>query len=182
MRQLHLIVEPVLGGPLVDGVKQPALFQVGEGALVAERAGELCLAVREPGERAHEPHPQIGECVEIQRAPLRRPDQLGRRNPPCADDVVDLVVSLVVQPGAVHPPQDVLAAIDARHADMLADRKRHRPAGAMNLVRDLNAGRGRAHHQHAAIGQGRGPRVIHRRRGFDGARQVPPRRAESSAR
>ena len=181
MRRLHLIVEPVLGGPLVDGVEQPALLQVGQGALVTERAGKLCLAFREPGERAHEPHPQIGERVEIQRGPLWRPDQLGRRNPPCAHDVVDLVVSLVVQTGAVHPPQDVLAAVGARPCGH-ARPPRASPAARSGAPRPRSERPSRTRpppaHRHRVAPRAACNPSVSRTQWRQGA---PPRQAESSA-
>ena len=52
-----------------------------------------------------------------------RAGELQRRHPSRPRDVVDLVVALVVHAGGVHPPLHVLAAIDARRADVLADRR-----------------------------------------------------------
>ena len=48
--------------------------------------------------------------------------------------------ALVMHAGMFHPPLDVLAAIHARRADVLADGEGHRPAGTMNLMRKLEPG------------------------------------------
>src|SRR3954447_6237219 len=41
VRGLDLAVEAVLGHPPVDGIEQPSRLEVGQGALVAQRAREL---------------------------------------------------------------------------------------------------------------------------------------------
>ena len=68
-------------------------------------------------------------------------------------DVVHLVVALVEHAGGVHPPFQILAAIDAGRPDVLADRQRHRTPRALDLVRDLGAARRRPHDQDAAVGE-----------------------------
>ena len=68
------------------------------------------------------------------------------------------VVPLVPDARRLHPPEHVASAIGARQTDVLADGQRHRPAGAMNLARQLHAGRRRADDEHAAFGQLRGLR------------------------
>ena len=55
--------------------------------------------------------PAITQRVEVDRAPLRRADQLGRGEMAGADDVVELVVPLVEDAGRVGPPEDVAAAV-----------------------------------------------------------------------
>ena len=91
-------------------------------------------------------------------------------------DVVDLVVAVVEHAGGVHPPLDVPAAIDARHPHMLADRKRHRAARAVDLVGELDAGRRRADDEHAARLELIGVAILHRRQHRD-RRPAPPRQA-----
>ena len=70
------------------------------------------------------------------------------------------VIALVVHAGGVHPPLDVPAAIDARRADVLADRQGDWAARALDFVGDLGAARRRAHHQHAAVGELAGIAVL----------------------
>ena len=76
-------------------------------------------------------HADAGQRVEIDGPALGRAGELQRRHVASADDVVDLVVALVEHAGGVHPPLDVPAPIDARHANVLADREGHRagPSG-----------------------------------------------------
>ena len=83
----------------------------------------------------------------------RRADELRRRQPARARQVVDLVVALVPDARRVHPPQHVAAAIRARQPHVLADRQRHGPAGAVDLGGELHAGRRRADDEDAAFGQ-----------------------------
>ena len=70
---------------------------------------------------------------------------------PGADDVVHLVVALVEDAGGVEPPHDVHAPIDTREADVTTDRQRDGPSGAVDLVGQLDPGRRRTHHEHAAV-------------------------------
>ena len=90
--------------------------------------------------------------------------------------VVDLVVALVPDARRVHPPQHVAAAIRARQPHVLADGERHRPAGAVDLVGELHAGRRRADDEHAAVGQLPGIAVVERREACD-RRAAPPARS-----
>jgi hypothetical protein len=52
-----------------------------------------------------------------------------------------------------HPPLDVAAPIDARQPHVLSDRECHGPAAALDLLRELQAGRGAADDQHPALGE-----------------------------
>ena len=104
-----------------------------------------------PASRPTSLTPICGQRVEVERRALGRADELQRRHPRARDDVVDFIVALVEHAGGIHPPLDVLAAIDARRANVLADRQRHRPAGALDLVGELHAGRRRADDQNAAV-------------------------------
>ena len=87
-----------------------------------------------------------------------------------ARDVVDLVVALVEHAGGVEPPHDVHAPVGARRSNVAADRKGDRPARAMDLVGELDAGRGRADHQHPAVLEFVGVAVLRRRHRPDLAR------------
>ena len=142
-------------------VEQPAHLEIGQRAHVAQRAGELRLAVLgDAGEPADEPDADVGQRIEVERRPVGRAGELQRRHPARPLDVVDRVVALVEHAGGVHPPLDVLAAVDAGRADVLADRERDRTAGAVDLVGELGAGRRRADHQHAAVGELAGIAVL----------------------
>ena len=116
------------------------------------------------------------ERVEIERRPLGRADELRRRQPARARQVVDLVVALVPDARGLHPPEHVAAAIRPRQPDVLADRERHRPAGAVDLVGELHAGRRRADDEHAAFGQLRRIAVVERRDLLDRRRHRLPKR------
>ena len=67
------------------------------------------------------------------------------------DDVVDLVVALVQHAGRVQPPHDVPAAVHAWQPDVTADGEGDRAARPLDLVGQLDAGRGRADDQHPAV-------------------------------
>ena len=90
---------------------------------------------------------------------------------PGADDVVDFVVALVEHAARIHPPLDVAAAIQARHAHVFADGKRHGAAGAADLVGDLDAGCRSAHDQHAAGIELRRIAILQRRKAGNVRRQ-----------
>ena len=77
--------------------------------------------------------PSAVERVEVERRALGRADQLRRRQPAGARQVVDLVVALVPDAGRVHPPQHVAAAIRPRQPHVLADR-RASPAGPSGWI------------------------------------------------
>ena len=93
---------------------------------------------RMPGEPPDQPHPEPAQRVEVERRPLRRADQLHRRQVARPYQVRHLVVALVEQARRVHPPQDVAAPVGARHPHVLADGQRHRPPGALQLLGDLD--------------------------------------------
>ena len=156
-------VAAVRARPLVERVEQALHLEIGEREHVAQAAREQRAAVAHRGEPADELDADRAERVEIERGPLRRADELRRRQPARARQVVDLVVALVPHAGRVHPPQHVAAAIGARQPHVLADRQRHGPAGAVDLVGQLHAGRRRADDEHAAFGQVAGIAVVERR-------------------
>ena len=154
IRRLHRVVEAVRARPFVDEVEQPAHLEIGERAHVAQRPGKLRLAVfGDAGETADQPHADVGEGVEVQGRAVGCAGKLQRGNPSRPRDVVHLVVALVEHAGGVHPPFQILAAIDARRPDVLSDRQRDRSPRALELVRDLGAARGSAHDQDAAVGE-----------------------------
>ena len=97
--------------------------------------------------------PMRRQRIEVERRPLRGADELWRRQPPRAREVVHLVVALAPQAGRVHPPQDVAAAIGARQPHVLADREDHRPSRLSQLGRQLHAGGRRADDEHAPVGE-----------------------------
>ena len=107
---------------------------------------------------------------------LGRAHQLGRGNAAGAHEVVDLVVALVPHSASLHPPHHVAPAIGPRHADVLTDGQRHRPAGAVDLGGELRPGGGGADHQHAALGQAVRVAVRHWSEASDGWRHGGARR------
>ncbi len=83
------------------------------------------------------------------------------------------VVALVEHAGGVHPPLQVLAAVDAGRPNVLADRQGHRTARAVDLVGDLGAARRCADDQDAAVGELVGIAVLlGRERGDRGRHQI----------
>ena len=57
---------PLLAREAVDDVEQPAELEVGQRALVRQRAGELQPAVIDAGETADQPDAAVAERIEIQ--------------------------------------------------------------------------------------------------------------------
>ena len=153
-------VDPGRVGPGVEGVEQPAQLEVGQRAHVGQRPGELRHPVADAGEPADQPHPERGQRVEVEGRPLRRADQLHRRQVAGPEQVRNLVVALVEQARRVHPPQDVPAPVGPRHPHVLADGERDRPPGAVQLLGDLDPARRGADDQHAAVGQPVGVAVV----------------------
>ena len=151
MRSGDCAVEPVGGRPFVDRVEQAGHLEVGQRALIAQRARKQRLAVPDTGQAADQPDADAGQGVEVEGRALGRADELKRGHVACSHDVVDFVIALVEHAGGIHPPLDVTAAIDARHAHVLAHGKRHRAARAVDLVGELDAGRGGADDEHAAF-------------------------------
>ena len=150
MRRIDRVAHAVLRGPLVERVQQPVLLEVGELAQIAQRSGELGLAVPNAGQPAHELHPERRERVQVDVPAVGIAGDLERGKGAGAPQVLDLVVALVVQARRVHPPLDVPAAVRPGRAHVLAHRQRHGTSGAMDLVGDLRAGGGRADDHHAA--------------------------------
>ncbi len=144
-------------------VEQALHLQVGEREHVAQAAREQRPAVADRGEPADQRDAHRGERVEIERGPLGRADELRRRQTTGPRQVVDLVVALVPEPGGVHPPQHVAAAIRARQAHVLADRQRHGTPGLLDLGGELDAGRRSADDEDAALGQAIRVAVVERR-------------------
>ena len=105
-----------------------------------------------PARRPTRLTPTVGQRVEVEGGAVGRAGELQRGNSPRPRDVVDLVVALVVHAGGVHPPFQVLAAVDARRPDVLADRQGDLTPRTLELLGDLGAARRGAHDQHAAVG------------------------------
>ena len=89
-------------------------------------------------------------------------DQLGGWLVPREQAVGHLVDRGVEEAEAVEPPEDVHAAVGARHAGVAADGDRHVAAGRPELVGELDAGRRGADHQHAPVRQRAGVAVLAR--------------------
>ena len=80
-------------------------------------------------------------------------DQLGGWLVPREQAVGHLVDRGVEGADPVEPPEDVHAAVVARHAGVAADGDRHVASGRAELVGELDAGRRGADDQHAAVRQ-----------------------------
>src|SRR5699024_183949 len=78
-------------------------------------------------------------------------DELGRGDVSGAEDVGHLVVTFVENAGVVHPPEDVAAAIGARHAHELAAGEHDPPSTARYLVRQLSARGRRSDDEHTVV-------------------------------
>src|SRR5262249_9560078 len=120
IRRIDLVVEAVRAGPFVDQFEQAAHLEIGERTHVAQRTGELRLAVfGDAGETADQLHPDIAERVQVEGGAIRRAGKLQRGYAPRPRDVIHLVVTLVEHARGVHPPFEILAAIDAWRPDVL---------------------------------------------------------------
>ncbi len=149
--------------PLVEGVEQPGQLQIGQGEHVAQTSGEQRPAVAHRGPAADHLYAESRQRVQVERRPFRCAGQLRRRQPPGTFEVVDLAVALRPDTGRIHPPQHVAAAVQARHAHVLADRQGHRPSRAGDLGGQLHARCRRAHHQHPRVRQLGRAAVVERR-------------------
>ena len=131
-------------------------------------------------EPADDPDPGVPQRVEVDRTPLRGADQLGRGEVADADEVVDLVVPLVEDAGAVGPPEDVAAAVGPRHPHVLADGQRDvRDRCGWISSASWTPGRRRPDDEHAAVGQVVGSAIRlrgHRRDRRRAARRRPGER------
>ena len=105
-----------------------------------------------PARRPTSLTPRSTKRIEVEGRAVGRAGKLQRRNPSRPPDVVDLVVALVEHAGGVHPPFQVLAAIDAGRPYVLAHRQGHLTPRTLQLLCDLGAAGRRAHHQHATVG------------------------------
>ena len=131
-RLAELAIETVFGGVVVAQVEQATLLEVGGRAHVGERTRELRPMSAPPDQSADEPYPVCGDGVQVEVAPLRRPDQLQRRQPPGAADVGHLVPALVELADRIHPPVDVHASVGPRQADVVTDGERHLAAARLS--------------------------------------------------
>src|SRR5262249_11418579 len=94
-------------GPLVERVQQPFHLQVGERAHVPAPAGEERSTVADGRPPTDELDAHRRQRVEVERRPFVRADELRRREPPRALEIVELVVPLIPDARSVHPPEDV---------------------------------------------------------------------------
>ena len=152
LRSNELGVTPARERPLVERVKQAVHLEVREREHVAQAAGEQRAAVTYRPPAAYQLDAHGGERVEIERRPLRSPDELGRGQPPGPGEIVDLVVPLIPHARRVHPPQHV-APRYVRGTARAPHRQGHRPARPLQLGGQLHAGRRRSHDEHAAVGE-----------------------------
>jgi hypothetical protein len=140
-------------GGSINGVEQSSHLEIRHRTHVAQRARKLRLAIDNAGEAADKRHANITERIEIERRAIGCAGELQRRHLARPRNIVDLVIALIEHAGHVHPPLEVPTAIAARSADVLAHRKSHRPARALDFAGDLSAARRCARDQHAAIGK-----------------------------
>jgi hypothetical protein len=77
----------------------------------------------------------------MNRPPIRTPLSISRFKSRLSCRVVDLLETLIENAGHQHPPLNIPATIQARHAYMLPDSQGDRPAAGMNFVCELQAGR-----------------------------------------
>jgi hypothetical protein len=78
VRRRELLVEAARSGPVVGAGWEAVHLQVGEGAGVAERPGELGHPVGDAAEAADHADPLRGERVQVGRGWLGGPGELGR--------------------------------------------------------------------------------------------------------
>ena len=76
MRCLDLTFHPVLQHPVVDSAEEAVHLEVGQIAQVAQGAGQLGLPVDDPGHATDQSNSLVGQGIEVERPPLRCPDQL----------------------------------------------------------------------------------------------------------
>src|SRR5690606_37228893 len=129
------------------------------------------LAVADGGEPPDELDAGSAQGIQVERRSLGRADELRRRQIARTLDIVYFIVTLVPEAAALEPPQDVPAAVHARHAHVLADGKDDAPPGSADLVGDLHARGRRADDEHAALRQSARVAVIERREALDRRRQ-----------
>ena len=120
LRRADLGIACVIARPLVERVQHPLHLQVRQRELIAQAAREQRAAVAHGRQPADQLHAGGAQRIQIERDALGRADQLRRRQPARALQIVDLVVALVPQARVLHPPQHVAAAVGARHAHVLA--------------------------------------------------------------
>src|SRR5205085_3984449 len=104
MRWLDLVIQSPIGGPGIDAVEKPIHLEIGQRALIAERARELRLAIGDARQASGETDPDAGQPIEIDGSPIEGTGQLERRYVSRAPDVVDLVEPIVEHPRGIHPP------------------------------------------------------------------------------
>src|SRR6185503_7032601 len=93
-----------------------------------------------------------GSEVDLGRRPagVLTADQLHRGLAQCRGPLPGAVEGAAEPAGRLEPPVDVEASVAAGHPGVTAHRERDLAAGALQLVGDLDAGRGCADHQDAA--------------------------------
>ncbi len=132
---------PVLLHELVDPAQQPCLLEIGVGRQVGERPRALPGGAPDGHEPTHDLHALIAEHADIEVPTIVAADELHRRVPAGALDVVHLVVALVELADAVQPPVDVAPTVGTGQPDVLADREGDLAPGPSKFVGDLHAGR-----------------------------------------
>ena len=71
VRSVDVVVESRPRCPFVDRVEQAVHLQIGEGAHLAERAGELGDTIADAAEASDDADAIGGECVDVDRDPFR---------------------------------------------------------------------------------------------------------------
>ena len=132
--------DPGSCGPLVERGQHSIHLEICERTDVVQRSGELCLAIANPHESTADSDAIVDQPIQVEIGMICRAGKLGRRQAPYSCRVVDLLETLIENAGHQHPPLNIPATIQARHAYMLPDRQGDRSAAGMNFVCELQAG------------------------------------------
>jgi hypothetical protein len=99
----------------------------------------LCLAIANPHESTADSDTIVDQPIQVEVRTIGRTGKLWRRQAPYPRRVVDLLETLIENAGHQHPPLNIPATIQARHAYVLPDSQGDRPAAGMNFVGELQA-------------------------------------------
>ncbi len=157
----------VIAAPSVERIEQPAHLQIGKRELIGEPSGEERAAVTNSRQPADDLDSRSSQNVKVERRVLGRADELRRRQPPGALEIVDLIVTLAPDAGGFHPPEHIAAAVVARQPHVLADRERHGSPRALDLIGELHAGGRGTHDKHPARRQPLRIAIVECREAFD---------------
>ncbi len=146
--------------PPIDAVEQAGQLDVGRGHVRNELVAQVHPVAVRAGHAADEPHAASFEHAEVECRVVGPADELQRRLVLRDVGVVHLIDALVEEPHRVEPPENVTAAVPPRQPHVASDGQRDGPPRRLDLVGDLDAGRGGADDEHAALGQARRTAVL----------------------